>query len=145
MSGIQDMRTISGYSALAISLRQEFDGHAEKLVNELGKLEGGQRLTFIVDDDINLDDPRDVIWAVGTRGDLKSGTHLFPGRSSDQLDPMMPAEVREKKGSFDYTRVIINACPPYKKDFPAVCVFGEEWREKIRKKWGDNLFSPRGF
>ena len=143
ISGIQDMRTISGYSALAISLRQEYEGHAEKLVNELGKLEGGQRLTFIVDEDINLDDAKDVIWAVGTRSDLKTGSYFFPGRTSDQLDPMMPPEVREKKGSFDYTRIIINACPPYKKDFPAVCVFGEEWREKIRKKWGDNLFSTR--
>ena len=92
---------------------------------------------------INLDDAKDVIWAVGTRSDLKTGSYFFPGRTSDQLDPMMPPEVREKKGSFDYTRIIINACPPYKKDFPAVCVFGEEWREKIRKKWGDNLFSTR--
>lgn len=144
ISWIEDMRTISGYSALAISVRQESDDHVERLVKELGKLEGGQRLTVIVDDDINLDDPRDVIWAVGTRGDLKSGTYTFTGRSSDQLDPMMPSEVREEKGSFEYTRIIINACRPYKKDFPAVCVFGEEWREKIRNKWGDNLFSPRG-
>lgn len=144
ISGIQDMRTISGYSALAISLRQESDDHVGRLIKELGKMEGGQRLTIIVDDDIDLDDPRDVIWAVGTRSDLKSGTYFFTGHSSDQLDPMMPAEVREKKGAFEYTRIVINSCRPYKKDFPAVCVFGPQWREKIRAKWGDGLFSARG-
>ncbi|MBI4488144.1 MAG: hypothetical protein HY694_03585 [Deltaproteobacteria bacterium] len=75
---------------------------------------------------------------------LETITYFFTGHNSDQLDPMMPPEVRERKGSYEFNRIIIDACRPFDriKDFPPVAVFGEEWRQKIRKKWGDHLFSP---
>ncbi|MBI4526814.1 MAG: UbiD family decarboxylase [Deltaproteobacteria bacterium] len=146
ITGIQDMRTISGASALVIALHQEKEGHVESLIQALGELQNIHRLTVIVDDDINLDDPRDVIWAIGTRSEIKTGTHFFIGVSGDQLDPMMPPDVREEKGIFEFTRSVINACRPYRRlhDFPPVCVFGDAWRKKINDKWGTGLFSPGG-
>ena len=102
-------------------------------------------MTIIVDDDINLDDPKDVIWAMGTRCEPKTGTHIFSRLSSEQLDPLLPPEVREVRGTFEFSRIIINACRPYNriKDFPQVNIFSEKWRQKVRQKWGKELF-PSG-
>lgn len=143
ITGIQDMRTISGASCLAIGLRQEDEGHVQRLVRALGEVKNIHRMTVIVDDDINLEDPRDVLWAIGTRAEIKSGSQFFTGVSDDQLDPMMPVEVREKRGKFEFTRIVINACRPYRQlaTYPPVVYSSDKWRSKIRQRWGDNPFS----
>ena len=143
ITGIQDMRTISGASCLAIALRQEDEGHVQRLVRALGELKNIHRMTVIVDEDINLEDPRDVLWAIGTRAEIRSGSQFFNGVSDDQLDPMMPAEVREKRGKFEFTRIVINACRPYKQlaTYPSVVYSSEKWRSKVRQRWGENPFT----
>jgi 3-polyprenyl-4-hydroxybenzoate decarboxylase len=111
-------------------------------VRALGELKNIHRMTVIVDDDINLEDPRDVLWAIGTRAEIRSGSQFFTGFSDDQLDPMMPPEVREKRDKFEFTRIVINACRPYKQlaTFPPVVYSSEKWRSKIRQRWGENPF-----
>ena len=116
----------------------------EKVVRELKKIPYGHRMNIIVDDDINLDDPRDVMWAVGTRCEPKTGSYIYDGESSDQMHPMMPREAQETKGTFPYSKIALNACRPYDriKDFAPVSVFSEAMREKVRKKWGNDAFGP---
>jgi 3-polyprenyl-4-hydroxybenzoate decarboxylase len=145
ITGIQDMRTISGASCLAIALRQEDEGHVQRLVRALGEVKNIHRMTVIVDDDINLEDPRDVLWAIGTRAEIKSGSQFFTGVSDDQLDPMMPVEVREKRGKFEFTRIVINACRPYRQlaTYPPVVYSSDKWRNKVRQRWGENPFSKQ--
>ena len=143
ITGIQDMRTISGASCLVIAIHQEDESHVGRLIRALGEVKNIHRMTVIVDDDIDLADPRDVLWAIGTRAELKTGSHFFTGVCNDQLDPMMPDEVREKRGTFEFTRIVINACRPYRwiTNFPPVVYSSEKWRGKIRERWGKNPFA----
>lgn len=143
IKGIRDMRTIAGSSCLVIAIAQEDEGHVERVVQALGELRNPHRMTVIVDDDIDLDDPRDVLWAIGTRADLKVGCRFFSELSDDQLDPLMPAEVRKRRGSFEITRIVINACRPYRRisTFPSVVYSSERWRAPIHERWGQDPFS----
>jgi 3-polyprenyl-4-hydroxybenzoate decarboxylase len=86
-----------------------------------------------------------VLWAIGTRADIKSGSQFFTGTSDDQLDPMMPAQVRESRGKFEFTRLVINACRPYKQlaTYPPVVYSSEKWRSKVRNRWGNNPFATK--
>jgi len=54
---IRDIRRVSGFSALAICVKQKSATDVEELVAALSELQCFHRLAIIVDEDIDLDDP----------------------------------------------------------------------------------------
>lgn len=138
---IQDIRRVCGLSALAISIRQRSEGDVPGLIRTLSELQNFHRVAIIVDDDIDLNDPKDIIWAVGTRCEPKAGTFVASGWSREELDPMAPLEAVEGRKPFEISRLIINACKPFGKiaNFPKVNAFSLSYRRKIVGKWGGEI------
>ena len=89
-------------------------------------------MVIVVDDDIDITNSEEVIWAVCTRSD--------PARSIDILrrawsGPLDPAIAREEVGFS--SRAIIEATRPFewREKFPKVSGASRELKEKIARQW----------
>ena len=98
------------------------------------------RLTIVVDDDIDITNPAEVMWAVATRWDPKTQTDIIDGCHSGNLDPIMSPEKRAI-GDHTNSRMIIYAVRPYhwRDDFPKVNTVSPEYAEQVRSKWKGKL------
>jgi len=98
------------------------------------------RLIIVVDDDIDITSPAEVMWAVATRWDPKTQTDIIDGCYSGHIDPALsPAKRRE--GDITTSRMIIYAVRPFhwKEKFPKVNMVTREYADQIRSKWQDKL------
>jgi 4-hydroxy-3-polyprenylbenzoate decarboxylase len=98
-------------------------------------------MVIVVDDDIDVSDMGELMWAVCTRADPATDYHVMTNCWSSALDPLLTPEKREKK-NFSNSRVIIDATRPYswRDEFPKVNAVSKELRAEILKKWGDVIF-----
>jgi UbiD family decarboxylase len=110
----------------------------------LATRDGGRdtRLVIVVDDDIDITNFNEVMWAVATRWDPKRQSEIFSVPASD-LNPTLTAAERAS-GDMVSSCQIIDACRPYasKDQFPAVSGISPEYREKVLQQWG-HLFAKR--
>jgi len=56
---------------------------------------GSLKNCIIVDDDVNIDDPKDVEWAITTRSQFDRNLVMFPGEHGSSLDPSSNQHTRE--------------------------------------------------
>jgi 4-hydroxy-3-polyprenylbenzoate decarboxylase len=126
-----------------IAIEQMHPGHA-KMVGTVALGCGSAaylgRITIIVDDDIDITNPAEVMWAVATRWDPKTATDIIDGLWTGYIDPMLLPERRET-GDMTNSRIIIYAVRPYhwKNDFPKVNAVDKDYAEAIRTKWTGKL------
>jgi UbiD family decarboxylase len=118
-----------------VQIRQRYPGHAMKAaLAAVGEYMG--RFVVVVDEDVDPRDPREVLWAMGTRADPATTITIVPGCQTSALDPRLTPEQRQKR---DYTssRAIILACKPFEwiKDFPPRSTASPELRKRTREKW----------
>ena len=144
IQGILALRDLANVGATVIQVRQENEGHVERLIKLLCTFPVPQRMIIIVDEDIAIDDAKDVMWAIGTRCDPATGTHIHTISTSWPYNPSLTIDERrriKKRGTYPFSRVIINACRPYKlrEQLPPVNLFSEEMRRQARKKWAEVL------
>ena len=94
------------------------------------------RYVVVVDDDIDVADLNDVLWAMCTRCDPADSIDILRRTWSGPLDPIIP---RDQKGH--NSRAIIDACRPYEwiKDFPPVSGASPELKEEVLEKYGGYL------
>ncbi len=96
----------------------------------------------MVDDDIDITDPGEVLWAVGTRFDVD---HLDTVKDvwTSPVDPALSPELRATR-CYTSSRMIIDACKPYRwmKNFPIVNAANPELRRNVIRKW--RLNEPGG-
>jgi len=94
------------------------------------------RIVIIVEEDIDIRDPGQVLWAVGTRCDPESGVEVIPDCPTHSLDPGLPPEKR-KKGKLTTAKLVLNGCRPYRwmKDFPPVNRCSRELRARTLERW----------
>jgi 3-polyprenyl-4-hydroxybenzoate decarboxylase len=94
----------------------------------------------VVDDDIDVTNINDVIWAMCTRCDPGEDLDVIRGGWSSALDPMCYDGDTDRRN----TRVVIDACKPFRrlKSFPIVARASRELDDRIRAKWGKDL--PKG-
>ena len=128
-----------GAPFLVISLKQRYHGHAQQAaVAALGCRAGNYhgRIIVVVDEDIDPTNLGEVVWAISTRCDPKTGMTVIDGCWSTPLDPAIPPDKKDA-GDFTNSRVIINACRPYawKDKFPPVNALSPETKKKITEKW----------
>ncbi|MBI4317977.1 MAG: UbiD family decarboxylase [Chloroflexi bacterium] len=141
MSGIKGVWQLAmegGPSILVVSIKQQYAGHAKQVGLAATACRAGcygGKLTIVVDDDIDITDTEQVLWALGTRTNVDN-VDIVRGLWTSPIDPSTPAEVRESGYPIN-SRLVIDACRPYAtfKHFPPVNVFDEEYRAKIREKW----------
>ncbi len=145
IKGILAVRDLANVGATVIQVRQESDDHTEHIVESVAAFPIPQRVIILVDEDIDIDDAKDVLWAVGTRCDPSTCINVNTIKTSWVFNPSMTIDERKKKGTYPFSRMIINACRPYNriKELPPVNLFSREMREKARKKWSQVLTGPK--
>jgi 4-hydroxy-3-polyprenylbenzoate decarboxylase len=137
IQGIRAIRDLANVGGVVISLRQQDEGHVERVIAALEKSPIQQRLLVLVDDDVNVDDEREVLWAMGTRMEPATGTKISTIETDWVFNPMLTLEQRQDKPTYPFSRLIVDACRPYRRlgEFPPVNLFSEERRREVAKKW----------
>jgi len=123
-----------------VSIRQRYAGHAKQAALAACAARAGAyggKFVVVVDDDVDVADIDDVIWAVATRCNPREGIDIVRNVWTSPADPAIAPEDRSPRG-YTMDRVLIDACRPYRwrEEFPAVNVFSDDYRERIRRKWG---------
>ena len=126
-----------------ISIRQMHAGHAKMaglVAVGCGSSTYLGRVVIIVDDDIDITNPAEVMWAVGTRWDPKTATDIIDGVSTGYIDPMLLPERREK-GDLTNSRIIIYAVRPWawKDSFPKVNAVDPAYSAEVARNWAGRL------
>ncbi|MBI4257487.1 MAG: UbiD family decarboxylase [Thaumarchaeota archaeon] len=139
VKGVYKLESGGIHFITAVSVKQLHQGHANWVASAAASVKTGAPLTrivIVVDEDIDPSNIYDVMWAVATRCDPEEAVQIVKGVWSNELDPMISPE---KKAKHDYTtsRIIINACRPYRwmNDFPPVVDASPEIKKKTLEKW----------
>ena len=122
-----------------VAIKQRYPGHARQAGHVAAMCRVGAylgRLVIVVDDDIDVTDLGDVMWAVCTRSDPSRSLDLIQRAWSGPLDPAIPPG---EKG-FN-SRLIIDACRPWewRDEFPPAIGPSLEVKRATREKWGHLL------
>ncbi len=125
---------------IAVSLKQRYPGHAQQVGQLATFCHSGAymgRIVVVVDDDVDVYDTAQVLWAVATRCDPERDVHVVPRTWSTPLDPIIPTA---RKG-FN-SRMILDATRPWewRDEFPGVVGLSREETEAAMRKWGPLLF-----
>lgn len=123
--------------AAVITVNQGSEDDVERIIRALDKIDMPGRLIFLVDDDVDPEDPLEVLWAVGTRFDPTSGVRVSVTHSNWFFNHLRTMEERAQQQAIPHKRLIISGCRPFHrlKDFPPVNVFSDKCREEVWGKW----------
>jgi 4-hydroxy-3-polyprenylbenzoate decarboxylase len=125
-----------------ISIKQLHAGHAKMA----GLVAAGcgssymNRVVIVVDDDVDVTNAAEVMWALATRWDPKSQTDIIDGCWTGHIDPRLPPDKRETD-EITLSRMIIYAVRPFawRQDFPEVNAVPPDYADAVRRKWADKL------
>ena len=125
-----------GFHNLAIvSIKKAYPGHAKKVMNALwglGHMMMLTRLLVIVDDDVDVQDPRAVAWFVLNNLDAQHDVVLMPG-PVDDLDHGSYTPALGMKIGVDATRK--TAAEGYTREWPPDMVMDEKTRALVSERW----------
>jgi UbiD family decarboxylase len=126
-----------------VSIRQVHSGHAKMaglVAAGCGPAAYMSRLIIVVDEDIDITNDGEVMWAVATRWDPKTQTDIIDGCWTGLIDPRLPPDKRES-GDLTTSRMIIYAVKPFhwKDEFPKANEVDRIYAEAVRTKWADRL------
>jgi 4-hydroxy-3-polyprenylbenzoate decarboxylase len=98
------------------------------------------RMVIVVDEDIDITNPAEVMWALATRWDPKTQTDIIDGCYTGHIDPALSPEKRER-GDITTSRMIVYAVRPWhwKDEFPKVNMVSREYADEVRSKWKGKL------
>ncbi|MFC1816849.1 UbiD family decarboxylase [Thermodesulfobacteriota bacterium] len=124
-------------AVVVVSIKQLFPGHAKEagvVAAACGAARVGPRFIIVVDDDVDITNLEDVVWAVATRCSME--INILKGLRAGAAETLLTLEQR-RSGQAVGARMIIDGCRPYGliKDFPPVNVFSSEYRQKVTDKW----------
>jgi len=140
--GIPDVTGVwfprQGRFVVAVAIRQRYPGHARQVGHGvLATRDGGRdtRMIIVVDDDIDITNINEVLWAVASRWDPKRQSEIVDVPVSD-LNPTVTPEQRAANDLVS-SCIIIDACRPYgrKDKFPAVSSVSPEYKQAVLKQW----------
>jgi 4-hydroxy-3-polyprenylbenzoate decarboxylase len=128
---------------LAVSITQRYPGHATQAGHIAAMCHVGAycgRYVIVVDDDIDVSNLEEVIWAMITRSDPATSIDIIHNAWSTPLDPRIEPE-RKEVGDNTNSRGIINACRPWhwRDKFPRVNFPSLEERRIAMQKFGHLL------
>ena len=92
-----------GSSGLRVSIRQHRQGEARDAITALFKGIHRIKHVYIYDDDIDIEDDRQVEWAMGTRFQAHRDLMVFTGMKGMTMDPSLQGEKTGAKAGFDCT------------------------------------------
>ena len=128
---------------LGVAIKQRYAGHATQAGHiacqcHVGAYAG--RYVIVVDDDIDVSNLEELIWAMLTRSDPATSIDIVHNAWSTGLDVRIDPE-RRAKDDFTNSRAIINACLPWhwRDKFPKVTSSSPEALRMARAKFGHLL------
>lgn len=144
---VQGVWFMSGFLAPAITVvavKQQYSGHAKQAAVIAAACRAGtqgSRIVIVVDDDVDISNAEEVMWAVATRSRAEE-LDIIRGLWMSTADPMI-AKADRQLNNFVNAKIIINACRPWERldDFPPVNRVSDQYREQILKKWSELLWS----
>ncbi len=129
------------FQGLAIvSIKKRYPGQAKKVMMGLWGM--GQlsltKILIIVDQDVNVHDINDVIWAVTTRADPKRDTTIIDYAPTDTLDPASPLLNLGSKMGIDATKKMKEE--GYQRPIQEEVLPDESTIKLVTKKWTEYGF-----
>jgi len=121
-----------------VKIKQRYPGHAKQAAVIASQCRAGAylgRYVVVVDEDVDIYNPDDVIWAISTRSEPEN-IEIIRRAWSGPLDPAIP---KERKG-FN-SRALIDATRPYewRDKFPEVNAVRPEFKAELEKKYASLL------
>src|SRR5919198_558581 len=119
-----------------VAIKQRYPGHARQAGHVAAQCRTGAylgRITVVVDEDIDVSDLDEVVWAICTRSDPERSFDIIRRAWSGPLDPAIPPAAK----GFN-SRVIIDATRPleWRDEFPAPIGPSPEEKRRTREQWG---------
>jgi len=129
----------SGYFTI-VSIEQQYPGHAKQAgLVACGCRAGayGGRIVVVVDDDVDITNPQEVIWVLATRCNVSRGVDIIKDLWTSASDPTFSPSRRAER-FFISDRIIMDACRPFswKDNFPRVNAFERGYKREVAKRWG---------
>ena len=132
------MPSAGWFQGLAIiSIKKRYPGQAKKVMMGLWGM-GQLSLTktfVVVDDDINVHDMNDVIWAITTRADAARDTIIINNTPTDTLDPASPLVNLGSKMGIDATQKTKEE--GYEREIQQQVKVDNETKNLVDSKWSD--------
>ena len=124
-----------------VAIRQRYAGHARQAALAAATVSAAivmGRWVVVVDEDVDVTDLEEVIWAMSTRTDPVRSMQIVRDTPITPLDPML---LDPDTMPWVTSRAIVDACRPYDRrgDFPAVVAVGPELAERVERMWGRTL------
>jgi 4-hydroxy-3-polyprenylbenzoate decarboxylase len=148
-AGVPDVRAVwahpsGGRFMTVIAIHQRYPGHARQAAMIASQCRSGAylgRYVIVVDDDIDITNSEEVIWAISSRSDPVESIELLRRCWSGPLDPRIP--VGEKGFS---SRAIIDATRPFewRDKFPKSSGASRELKERVAARWREFLNGKLG-
>jgi 4-hydroxy-3-polyprenylbenzoate decarboxylase len=129
---------------LVVAINQRYPGHARQAGHIAAMCHVGAycgRYVIVVDDDIDVSNLEEVVWALLTRSDPANSIDIIRNAWSTPLDPRIEPE-RKAVGDNTNSRAVIDACRPWhwREAFPKVNMPTPEERRLAQERFG-HLFS----
>jgi len=145
-AGVPDVRAVWAHEVgtarmlVGVSITQRYPGHATQAGHVACQCHVGAyagKYVIVVDEDIDVSNLDDLIWAMLTRSDPATSIDIVHNAWSTPLDPRISPE-EKAKGNFTNSRAIIDACRPFfwRDKFPPVNAPSPAVMKKAREKFG---------
>ena len=118
-------RTCGAFLAV-IKIQKTAQGEPQQAIMAALGTEFYTKYVIVVDEDVDIFDMNDVMWAVATRVRAEKDIVLIPGCKGAILDPTSDAE------TFTVTKMGIDATRPVGQDFAERLVISEAQRARVR-------------
>ncbi|MFZ3060060.1 MAG: menaquinone biosynthesis decarboxylase [Candidatus Methanoperedens sp.] len=118
-----------------VSIKKRYPGHAKKVMFALWGM--GQMMfaktIIVLDDDVNVQDMREVLWATTTRMDPASDVTIIDRAPTDTLDHASPLPNLGSKMGIDATRK--GKDEGFEREWPDVLKMDESVKARVDKIW----------
>ena len=118
-------RTCGAFLAI-IKMKKSSQGEPQQAIMAALGTEFYTKYIIVVDEDVDIFDMNDVMWAVATRVKAERDIVFIPGSKGAILDPTSDPE------TFTVTKMGIDATRPLGKDFAERLTISDEQRERVR-------------
>ena len=130
----------NGRMLLGLAIKQRYPGHSMQTGHVAAQCHVGAyagKYVVVVDDDIDVSDLEELMWAMITRSDPATSIDIIHNAWSTPLDPRISPEDRAA-GNMTNSRAIIDACRPFhwKDEFPMVNAPSPEVARKAKERFG---------